>query len=211
MQPSSMSLIESIRSYPPSVFFMLGNEFCERFSFYGMKAILVLYLVTEHQLSDSQASFAYHLFVSIAYLTPLIGSIAADNYFGRFRVILWVSIIYCIGHLLLSIGAIPGIDSIFIIDTITTGLDSIFRSFMDSSGLLVIAFATGGIKPCVSAFAADQFAPDQHTQRSQFFSFFYFAINAGALLAIFTTPILRSRVKCFGSDYCFPLAFGTFL
>lgn len=189
---------------------MLGNEFCERFSFYGMKAILVLYLITEHQLTDSQASFVYHFFVSIAYLTPLIGSIAADNYFGRFRVILWVSIIYCIGHLLLSIGAIPGTHvSLVSIHQSLTGLDTILRSCLDSSGLLVIAFATGGIKPCVSAFAADQFASDQITERSQFFSFYYFSINAGALLAIFTTPILRSRVKCFGSDYCFPLAFGS--
>lgn len=45
-------LIASLRAYPPAVFFMLGNEFCERFSFYGMRAILMLYLITEHHFSD---------------------------------------------------------------------------------------------------------------------------------------------------------------
>jgi len=68
----------------------------------------------------------------------------ADNYFGRFHVILWVSLIYVLGHLLLSIGAIP-----FLEKSAKLGLDI--------SGLAVIAIATGGIKPCVSAFAADQF------------------------------------------------------
>lgn len=73
----------------------------------------------------------------------MFGSIAADNYFGRFRVILWVSVIYIIGHALLSFGAIPF-------------LNYGTRSTFDFSGLILIALATGGIKPCVSAFAADQ-------------------------------------------------------
>ncbi|VDN35255.1 unnamed protein product [Gongylonema pulchrum] len=79
---------------------------------------------------------------------------------------------------------------------------------LDFSGLAVIALATGGIKPCVSAFAADQFEEHEVNERNQFFSFFYFAINAGSLVAILLTPMLRGRVKCFGSEYCFPLAFG---
>lgn len=91
----------------------------------------------------SQASFFYHSFVAFAYISPLFGSVIADNYFGRFRVILWMSIIYVIGHVLLSVGAIPE-------------LDHSIRSIFDFGGLAVIAFATGGIKPCVSAFAADQ-------------------------------------------------------
>ncbi|OZC12612.1 hypothetical protein X798_00243 [Onchocerca flexuosa] len=188
-------LLASLRTYPPGVFFMLGNEFCERFSFYGMRAVLMLYLITEHHFSESRASLFYHSFVACAYIAPLFGSIAADNYFGRFRVILWMSAVYVIGHVLLSIGAIPQ-------------LDQSFRSIFDFGGLAVIALATGGIKPCVSAFAADQFEEKQENERNQFFSFFYFSINAGSLLAILLTPILRGRVKCFGSEYCFPLAFG---
>ncbi|EJW73902.1 hypothetical protein WUBG_15192 [Wuchereria bancrofti] len=194
MSDSGKGLLASIRNYPPGVFFMLGNEFCERFSFYGMRAVLILYLITEHHFSESKASLFYHSFIAFAYISPLLGSIAADNYFGRFRVILWMSAIYVIGHVLLSVGAIPE-------------LNQSFRLIFDFGGLAVIAFATGGIKPCVSAFAADQFEEKQVYERNQFFSFFYFAINAGSLLAILLTPILRGRVKCFGSEYCFPLAF----
>ncbi|CAO4362441.1 unnamed protein product [Caenorhabditis nigoni] len=189
------SLLQKLRSYPPAVFFMLGNEFCERFSFYGMKTILFIYLITEHEFSPSKATFIYHLFTCIAYLTPLIGSIMADSVFGRFKVILYGSTIYVVGHVLLSLGAVPF-------------LSYPIRSSLDFSGLFVIAFATGCIKPCVSAFAADQFTEDQKDLRSQFFSFFYFAINGGSLFAIIITPILRGRVQCFGNQHCFPLAFG---
>ncbi|KAJ1369699.1 hypothetical protein KIN20_031228 [Parelaphostrongylus tenuis] len=188
-------LISSFKSYPPAVFLMLGNEFCERFSFYGMKAILTVYFIYEHGYSGSFATFVYHAFTCIAYLTPLAGSLLADSYLGRFKVILYGSSIYVLGHVLLSFGALP-----------TLGMT--VRTFFDFAGLLVIAVGTGSIKPCVSAFAADQFAENQSDLRAQFFSFFYFAINAGSLFATLLTPILRGRVSCFGSQYCFPLAFG---
>uniref|UniRef100_A0AC34Q9Q8 Uncharacterized protein n=1 Tax=Panagrolaimus sp. JU765 TaxID=591449 RepID=A0AC34Q9Q8_9BILA len=191
----TQGLLASLKSYPKGVFFMLGNEFCERFSFYGMRAILVMYFMQQHHFDASQAKTLYHSFVALAYLSPLIGSIAADNYFGRFRVILWVSLFYVLGHALLSVGALPF-------------LDYYVQSTFDFSGLIIIALATGGIKPCVSAFAADQFNEHQHQQRAQFFSFFYFSINAGSLVAIALTPLLRGRVHCFGSEHCFPLAFG---
>jgi dipeptide/tripeptide permease len=99
----------------------------------------------------------YHGFVSLSHFSSLFGSILADNYFGHFRVILWVSVLYVFGHLMLSVGAVPF-------------LGEAFKSWLDYSGLFVIALATGGIKPCVSAFAADQFAEDQKNERRQFFS-----------------------------------------
>lgn len=75
-------------------------------------------------------------------------------------------------------------------------------------GLLLIAFGTGGIKPCVSAFGGDQFKlPEQEVYLSSFFSLFYFAINSGSLISTFLTPILRKDMHCFGLDTCYPLAF----
>ncbi|VDO26700.1 unnamed protein product [Haemonchus placei] len=147
------------------------------------------------RLIFSFATLIYHAFTCVAYLSPLVGSVLADSYLGRFKVILYGSSIYVLGHVLLSFGAVP-----------TLGLD--VRTFFDYGGLFVIALATGAIKPCVSAFAADQFTEEQQDLRAQFFSFFYFAINAGSLFAIILTPILRGRVSCLGSQYCFPLAFG---
>jgi solute carrier family 15 oligopeptide transporter 1 len=76
-------------------------------------------------------------------------------------------------------------------------------------GLLLIAFGTGGIKPCVAAFGGDQFKlPQQERQLQQFFSVFYFSINSGSLISTFVTPILRQDVKCFDQNTCYPLAFG---
>jgi solute carrier family 15 (oligopeptide transporter), member 1 len=72
----------------------------------------------------------------------------------------------------------------------------------------LIAFGSGGIKPCVAAFGGEQFKmPQQAKQLALFFSAFYFAINFGSFISTSVTPILRER-HCFGMDDCFPLGFG---
>ncbi|GMR53790.1 hypothetical protein PMAYCL1PPCAC_23985, partial [Pristionchus mayeri] len=139
-------VVNNLQSYPKAVFYVLGNEFCERFSFYGMRAILMVYFISEHGHSNSTALLLYHLFTCIAYLTPLLGSVIADSYLGRFKVIFYVSIFYVAGHAILSVGSIHS-------------LPLYLRFGMDYLGLLIIAICTGGIKPCVSAFAADQVPP----------------------------------------------------
>lgn len=73
----------------------------------------------------------------------------------------------------------------------------------------MIAVGTGGITPCVAAFGGDQFkVPEQAKQLAVFFSLFYMSVNAGSLLSVLVTPILREDVHCFGQDTCFSLAFG---
>ncbi|XP_045458412.1 peptide transporter family 1-like [Melitaea cinxia] len=86
-----------------------------------------------------------------------------------------------------------------------------FQSILELTilALLLIAFGTGGIKPCVSAFGGDQFKlPEQEKYLGYFFSLFYFSINAGSLISTFLTPILRADVHCFGDNDCYSLAFG---
>lgn len=76
-------------------------------------------------------------------------------------------------------------------------------------GLILISVGTGGIKPCVTAFGADQYTlPEQAKQLAAYFGLFYMTINAGALISTIVTPILREDVSCFGDDTCFSLAFG---
>jgi dipeptide/tripeptide permease len=75
-------------------------------------------------------------------------------------------------------------------------------------GLILLALGTGGIKPCVSSFGGDQFSPNQVKTIGRFFSVFYFTINAGSVLSMFLTPVLRSNVHCYGQKSCYPLAFG---
>jgi solute carrier family 15 (oligopeptide transporter), member 1 len=76
-------------------------------------------------------------------------------------------------------------------------------------GLVLIAFGSGGIKPCVAAFGGEQFTlPQQAKQLGIFFSLFYFAINLGSFISTSVTPILREDIHCFGQQDCFPLGFG---
>uniref|UniRef100_A0A6P7G229 Peptide transporter family 1-like isoform X1 n=2 Tax=Diabrotica virgifera virgifera TaxID=50390 RepID=A0A6P7G229_DIAVI len=181
--------------YPKSVFFIVSNEFCERFSYYGMRTILILYLTNILLFSESQSLVTYHSFSMAVYFFPIIGAIISDSFLGKFNTILYVSMIYASGSILLALTASDPI-----------GLPKVGFSVL---GLLLIAVGTGGIKPCVAAFGGDQFRlPQQEKDLERFFSLFYFSINAGSLISTFITPILRNDVHCFGNESCFPLAFA---
>ncbi|XP_076046258.1 solute carrier family 15 member 1-like isoform X2 [Oratosquilla oratoria] len=198
--PQTYSDGESLQEklpYPKSVFFIIGNEFCERFSYYGMKAILTLYLKYQLLYTEDDSTIIYHVWSMLCYFMPVVGAIVADTFLGKFRTIFYISLVYALGNIVLSIAAI---------NPIMPNLDT--KIAVSLIGLLLIAVGTGGIKPCVSAFGGDQFVlPQQERQLTQFFSIFYFSINAGSLLSTFLTPVLRDDVSCFGDD-CYALAFG---
>ncbi|KAK2850152.1 hypothetical protein Q7C36_008935 [Tachysurus vachellii] len=182
-------------NYPLSISFIVVNEFCERFSYYGMKAVLTLYFIHYLHWSNNFSTAIYHAFSSLCYFTPILGAIIADSWLGKFKTIIYLSIVYVLGHVVKSLGAIPDVG------------DNSAHIGLAMFGLILIAFGTGGIKPCVAAFGGDQFE-EQHTEeRRKFFSIFYMAINAGSVLSTIITPILRGDVQCFGGD-CYALAFG---
>ncbi|XP_049546778.1 peptide transporter family 1-like isoform X1 [Anopheles darlingi] len=181
--------------YPRSIPFIISNEFCERFNYYGMRTVLVLYLTRKLDFDDDTATVLYHTFTTLVYFMCVIGAIIADSWLGKFRTILYLSIVYTIGSGCITLGAIP-----------TWDLDA---RAMTIAGLLLIAFGSGGIKPCVAAFGGEQFKlPEQAKYLALFFSMFYFAVNSGSFVSTMVTPILREDVKCFDDDDCFPLAFG---
>ncbi|TDH06630.1 hypothetical protein EPR50_G00115270 [Perca flavescens] len=182
-------------NYPASICFIVVNEFCERFSYYGMKAVLTLYFLTYLHWDKDLSTAVYHAFSSLCYFTPILGALIADSWLGKFKTIVYLSIVYVIGHVVKSVGAIP-----------TVGNSSVHIA-LSMFGLILIAFGTGGIKPCVAAFGGDQFDEEHGSERQKFFSIFYMSINAGSLLSTVITPILRGDVKCFGGD-CYALAFG---
>ncbi|XP_056145064.1 solute carrier family 15 member 2 [Lampris incognitus] len=182
-------------SYPVSIAFIVVNEFCERFSYYGMKAVLMLYFVTYLQWDKNLSTAVYHAFSSLCYFTPVLGALIADSWLGKFKTIIYLSIVYVFGHVVKSVGAIPDVG------------DNTIHIVLSMLGLILIAFGTGGIKPCVAAFGGDQFEEELVNQRRKFFSIFYMSINAGSVLSTFITPILRSDVQCFNGD-CYALAFG---
>ncbi|NXM57913.1 S15A1 protein, partial [Illadopsis cleaveri] len=192
--------------FPVSIFFIVINEFCERFSYYGMKAVLTLYFTRFLHWDDNFATAIYHTFVALCYLTPILGAIIADSWLGKFKTILYLSIVYAIGQTVLSVGSISDLT-----DRNQDGSpDNVAVNIaLSMIGLILIALGTGGIKPCVSAFGGDQFEDDQEKQRSTFFSLFYLSINAGSLLSTLITPTLRaSQCGIHTKQECYPLAFG---
>ncbi|KAL1021692.1 hypothetical protein UPYG_G00016710 [Umbra pygmaea] len=192
--------------YPLSIFFIVVNEFCERFSYYGMRAVLVLYFRYFLKWDDDLATSIYHTFVALCYLTPILGAIVADSWLGKFKTIVYLSVVYTLGQIVMAVSAIHDItDS----DMDGTPNNMTVHVALSMVGLLLIALGTGGIKPCVAAFGGDQFEDHQEKQRSTFFSIFYLSINAGSLLSTIITPILRAQdCGIHSQQKCYPLAFG---
>ena len=184
MNSTEPEIIKS-NKYPSAVPFIIGNEAAERFSFYGMKSILVTFLAAQffnpthnpafQALSEIKASEQVHFFVALAYAMPMVGALMADWFFGKYRVILYVSIIYCIGHGLLAM-----------FDNSLTGF---------TLGLILIAVGAGGIKSCVSANVGDQFDKTNEHLMSKVYGWFYFAINSGAFVSIYLIPKLYHEVS----------------
>ena len=167
---------------PKGIPYIIGNEVAERFSFYGMKTILTIFMFQYlwlmdsspvEQMSELTASKHYHSFSSWVYVTPFLGALLADAFFGKYRVILWLSIVYCIGHACLAFMGVFGDAAIWF-----------------AVGLGIICLGAGGIKPCVSAHVGDQFGPNNQNLLTQTFNWFYFSINFGAFTSTLLTPLL---------------------
>jgi len=167
---------------PPGVPHIIGNEAAERFSFYGMKAVLAVFMVQYLHLMDGRwaggmseaaATSKIHLFNGAVYLTPLLGALLSDVLIGKYRTIIALSLVYCAGHAALACMGLFGNSPWWL-----------------AAGLGLIALGSGGIKPCVSAHVGDQFGARNAHLLPRIFNWFYFAINFGALLSMMLTPWL---------------------
>lgn len=162
------------KKFPPQTKFIVGNEACERFSFYGIKSILAAYITSRLFMNDDQVVTIVHLFIAINYLMPLVGGWISDRFWGRYKTILWVSLFYCLGHGVLALSDLS--DNVDV------------RRWVMLSGLMCIAFGSGGIKPCVSAFMGDQFKPEQSFLLKKAYAAFYWSINFGSFFAFLAIP-----------------------
>ena len=165
---------------PSGIPYIVANEAAERFSYYGMRAILVVFMtqyLTDSTgalavMSEQEAQGYFHLFVSAVYFMPLLGALVSDGLLGKYRTIILLSLIYCLGHLALAI-------------------DNTLMGLLLGQGL--IALGAGGIKPCVSAHVGDQFGPGNRHLIGKVFSWFYFSINLGAFAAMLISPWLLNQ------------------
>lgn len=164
---------------PRQIPFIIGNEACERFSFYGMRNVLTDFLVGYLLISlapeerQPAAKEVFHVFVMGVYFFPLLGGLLSDRFLGKYKVIFWLSLVYCLGQGLLALS----IDS--------------KEGFY--AGLFLIALGSGGIKPCVSAFVGDQFDQSNKHLAKIVFDAFYFIINFGSFFAsLLIPPLLKA-------------------
>jgi POT family proton-dependent oligopeptide transporter len=157
---------------PRGIPFIVANEFAERFCYYGINAILTIYMTQFLRIGDADATTYHSLFKSAAYFSPLVGAIVSDVVWGKYRTIMTFSMVYCAGCTVLAL--VPG----------TFGL---------LLGLGLVAFGTGGIKPCVSTNVGDQFTSKNQHLIERAFSYFYLAINAGSSISIFFCPVLLAK------------------
>ncbi len=169
-------------AFPPQTKFIVGNEACERFSFYGMRSILTLYMVNVLMMSESEAVEIAHLFNAAIYLLPLLGAWVADKLLGRYRTILYVSLFYCLGNAVLaSCGLTESVE---------------MRRVILFTGLTIIAIGAGGIKPCVSAFVGDQMPGEgeEHARNmTRIYAAFYWSINLGSFFSFLVIPWVRQN------------------
>ena len=167
---------------PPGVPYIVSNEFAERFCFYGINSILTIYLVQFLHFTDAKGAAWQSLFKSGAYLFPMVGAIVSDVFWGKFKTIMTFSIAYCAGCVSLAL---------FSDTPLAIGL-----------GLFLVAFGTGGIKPCVSTNVGDQFTSKNQHLIERAFSWFYLAINWGSSISIWFCPVLLSSPR-FGPRWAF--------
>lgn len=166
--------------------FVLGNECCERLAYYGININLVTYLITKLHEGNADAAKTVNNWSGTCYLTPLLGAVLADAYWGRYWTIAVFSTIYFIGMATLTISAtVSALQPPSCTDSVCPKATTLeYAVFF--LGLYLIALGTGGIKPCVSSFGADQFDdtnPTERKKKGSFFNWFYFSINVGALVS----------------------------
>jgi proton-dependent oligopeptide transporter, POT family len=170
---------------PSAIPYIIGNEAAERFNYYGLRAVLTTFMVSQFynptgstdpaimQAAEATANAKTHDFVAMSYLLPMFGGMIADWFWGKYKTILILSIVYLIGNLTLAF---------------SVNSEPIF-----TTALLLIAIGAGGIKPCVSANVGDQFDDTNSHLLSKAFNYFYFSINAGSFISILLIPYLKNH------------------
>ncbi len=177
---------------PPGIPWIIGNEAAERFSFYGMRTVLTIFMasylhlmdrVPGAPLSEAKVDEYYHWFVGAVYFTPLLGALLADVLWGKFKTIMILSVVYCAGHATLACMGWFGTSQWWLL-----------------AGLALITLGSGGIKPCVSANVGDQFGPLNQHLLSKIYGWFYFSINLGSFFSTLLTPWL---LEWYGPHWAF--------
>lgn len=178
-------------SFPKAAPYIVATETAERFSYYGMKAILTTFLVSQFfnptndpalaENAKAHANEVTHFFVALSYLLSIAGGLLADYVLGRYWTIIILGCLYCVGHAFLAI------------------FETNYEMFY--AGLMLICVGAGGVKPNVSVMVGDQFDDESDQNISTLYDLFYLGINFGAFFSMLLIPYLKEH-------YSASVAFG---
>jgi POT family proton-dependent oligopeptide transporter len=164
--------------HPKGLWVLFGTEMWERFNFYGMRAILTLFLVNSLMMKEEDASLIYGGFLGLCYLTPMLGGFIADRFFGNRNCILLGGLMMAVGQFLLFISA-----SVF-------GTNISLASTLMWSALGIIIFGNGFFKPNISSMVGSLYPKQEKSKLDTAFTIFYMGINLGAFLGQLICPIV---------------------
>ncbi|CCG52296.1 Probable proton-dependent di-tripeptide transporter [Flavobacterium indicum GPTSA100-9 = DSM 17447] len=171
-----MSETTAKQGHPKGLWVLFGTEMWERFNFYGMRAILTLFMVNSLLIKEADAAIIYGGFLALCYLTPLLGGFISDKYIGNRYSIMLGGTLMAVGQFLLFISA------------------STFDSSIDSSkmfmwiALFIIIFGNGFFKPNISSMVGSLYPKQDKDKLDSAFTIFYMGINIGAFLGQFICP-----------------------
>jgi len=163
--------------HPKGLWVLFGTEMWERFNFYGMRAILTLFMVNSLLIKEADAAIIYGGFLALCYLTPLLGGFISDKYIGNRYSIMFGGTLMAIGQFLLFISA----------STFDTNIGSA-KMFMWIA-LFIIIFGNGFFKPNISSMVGSLYPKQEKSKLDSAFTIFYMGINIGALLSQYFVPL----------------------
>ncbi|QHS10870.1 peptide MFS transporter [Sinimarinibacterium sp. NLF-5-8] len=161
--------------HPRGLFVLFFAEMWERFSYYGMRALLIFYLTQHWLFSDQQASVIYGAYTAMVYIVPAIGGYIADRYLGQRKAVLFGAVVLTIGHFLMGFEGDGGQDSA------TINLFWLALAF--------IIVGSGFLKANISVMVG-QLYPRTDVRRDPAYTIFYMGINLGAMLGVLTAGYL---------------------
>ena len=212
---------DELWGHPKGLYICFATELWERFSFYGMKYLLVLYLTKYHLFTDQMSLNVLGSYAGLVYALPLIGGMLADRYLGMKKSVVFGGILLCLGHILM---AVEGYQAVFyaagstlsesltlasgqvlaagtvLAEDITIRDTAALKVFYLALGLIVVG--VGYLKPNISTIVGQLYSKDD-PRRDSGFTIFYMGINSGSLLA---TLIAVYIGETYGWKYGFGLA-----
>ena len=177
---------EEVLGHPRGLFVLFYAEMWERFSYYGMRALLILYLTKFWLFSDGKANLIYGSYASLVYITPVLGGYIADRWLGQRKAVLFGGVLLALGHLFMAVEGIHGLT-----DPATKQADPAINVFWMALSLIIVG--SGFLKANISVIVGQLYKLTD-TRRDPAYTIFYMGVNVGAALGTILVGYLGETI-----------------